>query len=614
MPTAAISGGGMSDTDASAPDDPACGIASGVRPWSRSAAAAWLAVVALVLVCAARGRGFVYPHYLGCVIFQTAVLALLPIWVFPWATATSTVPRRSPAEALLGGYVGMGRLLRRRRDVRLVLRGILVAGTVAALAAFGQMLLRGKVGAVEQVQGHRNFLAMFLLPPILLAIADLSAPVLVPAPRQERPLRLPRVPVAVCLLPMLGALFACKSMGAMLGLGVGLVCLCAARMPRRARLVLLAAAAGVVVVGLAAVGRPAVSDWLLKRHGSQATRWFMWLGTLRMVGERPIAGWGTGMFHPHFADFKPTEPMRYGWLRDLTVYPHNELLLAAVEGGLIALALYVGALVTTVRRHLRAADRVVPWAIFACFAAMFVQGMVSVALRFWAPGAMFWTLIGLMLAYPRCHEKPSQAVKRKRGSVLRACLFVAVVGVVLLAGRQVVWSGARAEWLMSGGLKRQDATAERKIAGLAEAARLSRYVPDYFVALRKRAGRLRKAGKTNEAIAVYETIERAAPGYLHIRKLLGALYLDRAARIGPVNERQGKADLVRSVDLLAAAVEQDPYDPSTRLLLARGMMLASRRNLPQALAELDRALALCAEKQAGLRKQIEDFRKELLRH
>ena len=625
---------------------------------------AWLAAVALPVICCARYSGFIYPNYLGALAFQSGVLALAWLWAWQWCRCGSRARGLALAEICLGAYallsvlsclwapsarlsligsipivfcvvwaIGIGRTVRSREGIRLVLRGMFVAGVIAALTGLYYVCLYGAVrhalpflrefkllsagteflahlritrGEIKQALGHRNFLAIFLLPPILLGAADILSPVPARGAKGGRVLRWPPRPVAACVIVMLTALVLCKSVGAMLGLLVGAGALLAVRLSRRRRLVLLGVAMSLTVVLIVLLVLPSVGQWLIERHGSQATRWYMWHGTLRMILDRPALGWGAGMFLPHFADYKPTFPMRYGWLLNLTIYPHNELLLVAVGGGVAALLLYVVAGLFMVRSHLRkaeqvadAGERILPWAVFACFTAMFVHGLVSVSLRFWAPAAAYWTLAGLLLAFPRTGEDAPAASRAALPTGTSAVVVLGLSLAILVGAKQVVWSGARAEWLMAGALERPGVGFEKRLHGLVEAADRSRYVPDCFIALRTRASMLHRKGRIDDAITAYEDIESLAPGYKSVRRRLGGLYAKRASQVSSGNPKAAEQDWRRAVGALELSLRQNPYNYGVRHQMVRTLMAASHRNLPHAMRYAEEGVRIAPEKAMG---------------
>lgn len=601
-------------------------------PDSRGRATAWIAAGVLVGVSAARWQGFVYPNYLGSVIFQSGVLALLLVLAYP--TRSVYPPRRALAMLLLGGYaayslasalwaptprlsvigslhmlfavgwaLALGYMLRERRDVRTVLRALFLAGAAAAvvalvrigldMAAYGYRPVT--LDVVEHVQGHRNYLAMFLLAPMLLGLADLLTPWLTNGAGRGRSLELPAPLVGAGVGVMLVAFVTCKAWGGAVGLCAGLLCIFLARASWRARGLVLAGTVAGAVVLLIILNLPPVTQSLMKN--AQGTRWFMWKGAVAMAADHPVVGWGSGMFMFHFADYKPTEVMRYGWLTSITLYPHNELLLVLVEGGLIGLALYLLGHLAVVGRFLKTAEgsdlpaRIAAWALFGGLAAMFLHGLVEVALRFWAPAAMYWTLLGLLIAIPQLEDGQKRVLRPDKRRDRDPTLFAgASLGVLALAVG-TVGCGALAEWSLKGALVGRRVTSEEYLQRQEEAASLSRYLPDYMVALRSRADELRERARLPEAIAAYAEIERVAPGYGPVRRLLGLLHFENARRLAATDPEAARRELAQAQTFLTRAAAQYPFDPLTRFDLARVWRASGNRI--EAANELDRAAALC---------------------
>ena len=316
-----------------------------------------------------------------------------------------------------------------------------------------------------------------------------------------------------------------------------------------------------------------------------------------------------------FAPFKPHAPMAYGLLNQITLYPHNELLLVAVEGGLFALALYAAALWLILKGCVARADataskggQLTGWALVAAFTAMFVQGFVTVSLRFWGPMALYWTLVGLLLAWPRVEARGddetaatgrSMAPRRTRG-------FALAVAVAVVAAYVVVWQGVHAMWLMGGayrfatsettgkrvlrraewrfpfGWRLRKTGPEEYLRDMALSAHLTRYLPHYLIAMHRQAEQYRREGDYASAIDAYEALERQAPGYGYTRRTLGDLCLDSARR----NAAQ-RAELWRkSVAWLEKALEQNPYDARARLSLAEALLLNSTLDMRNVVAHL----------------------------
>jgi O-antigen ligase len=613
-------------------------LAEPTTPGRRGWVAAALAAAVLLAVCAAKWSGFAYAHYLGAVIFQCGALALFLVWAWPRRLPVATWRALRPAAYLFCAYaafsvasslwapesrlaaigslpmlfgvtwaLGLGHLLSGHRQIRLILRGIFTAGTLAALVGLLYVLPSGQAHGLkgfcqmlwqrgdllESVEGHRNFLATFLLPPLVIGLADLLTPLITRPARRGEALGLPAAALWPCLLLMLGIFALCQSWGALLGLGVGLACVFAAQLSSRARWGLLLGFVGLAVAAFICLSLPGAHARLMQSH--QATRWFMWQGALRMILDRPIFGWGSGMFLLRFADYKPTGAMEFGWLGNITIYPHDELLLIAVEGGLIALGLYLAGHFFAVRGHLRKAQaedaplRIAAWAVFGGLVAMFTHGLVEVSLRFWAPAAAYWTLLGVMIASGRS-EGPAPVGARCGSRADGWLLFGSAFVMAVAAAVGVVYSGARAEWLLGGASNKSRIEAKDLLRNDIEAARFSRYVPDYLIALRDRALVERHAGNADAAIAEFESIEQVAPGYGSVRRILAMLYWNRADKAARFNRQAAIADLKKAVEWIELAVRQNPYDPNSRVLYAGLLLQASRRNLPDAIAQLQEAV------------------------
>ena len=615
--------------------------ADGRRGWIAAA----LAAAVLLGVSVAKWQGFVYAIYLEAVIFQCGALALFLIWAWPRRLPVGTWRALHPAAYLFCAYaafsvasslwapesrlaaigslpmffgaawaLGLGHLLSGRRHVRLVLRAMFAAGTLAALAGLLYVLLSGGkwIGQVhgfrdffrilwergallQEGQGHRAFLATFLLPPLVLGLADLLTPLFSRPAKRGEALALPAAALWPCLLLMLGVFALCQEWGGLLGLIVGLACVVAAQLSTRARWSMLAGFVGLAVAGLICLSAVPVLHARLMRSQNQATRWFMWQGAVRMIADRPVFGWGSGMFLLHYPDYKPTAAMEHGLLGNITIYPHNELLLVATEGGIIALGLYLAGHFFAIRGHLRkaqaedAALRIAAWAVFGGFLAMFTNGLVQISLRYWASAAAYWTLLGIMIASGRA-ESPAPAGARIGSRADARLLFATASAMVIAAAVGVVYSGARAEWLLRGASSKPGIPAEELIRNDIEAARFSRYVPDYLIALRSRAEWDWRSGKDTAAIADYEEVERVAPGYWPVRRLLATLYLSRARKVAPVDRRAATADFNKAQEWIERSLRQNPYDADSRLLDSDLLLQGPDRNVPAAMEELRTAI------------------------
>ena len=631
-------------------------------------AGAWPAALVigltLLIISVAKFSGFARPHYAAALVLQAGALLLLLVEAFPWRNRPQPY-RGMPAAWFFALYacccvlswywapdgfrylsaIGsvtavqgvvwallVSRLVRDARSLKWVLRAVVAAGTIAALAGIlyvaiyhssgrpplwtrvfseGAATLNEEFSAaldrIEQVQGHRNFLAIFLLPPLLICLSELFAKPLTRGASAHGFLRWPAWLTMSAMAAMLIALALCKSWGSLIGAGAGAVCLLAMRLSRRWRLTLLAAALALAVVAVGALASSGVQQRMVSK--SQGTRLFMWKGTVRMIQERPLLGWGTGMFMPFFPDYKPTEPMRYGWLGAQTIYPHDEPLLVGVEVGLLGLTLYLAAHLLAAGGFVRRegatqnpALRLAGWAILAGALAMFLHGLVEIALRFWAPAAMYWTMIGLLMALP-CIIQPPEAPRRPPNRIVGAVGFGLAILIAAIMGNWLIGSGARSEWLMGAGSR--NLTVKRYAEAQLEAACSSRYIPDTLVALGFRARMLAQAadrakslGAYQEAISACKDIYAISLGYIiqghrggPVRRLLAATYLEQARTVGPTDPEAGWAALRLAGDMCREAIRQNPYDASNRMLMSSILLQESDRNLPQAIEQLQQGAA-----------------------
>lgn len=555
--------------------------------------------------------GFIYPHYMNGAVLQVATLVLFVFWM---ARAGARRARKfGAAEILLGLFtlcvlgqvllarnfriaiisaanlllpivwaLLLGRLLPGRRAIRFVACGAVFAGTLAAYISFFFVLRKNETSAVEWVFGHRNFLAFFLVPTAILALTDMVRGLF---KAKHGPLDLPPFVTAPILVVVLVVIGICGSIGGFLGVAAGTGALLLFPLKNRWR---IAALVLVFLVGIAAIlvlSQPSVEARIAPNQ--QFQRWFLWKGAVRMFLEHPWTGWGPGMFQLYFADFKPTAPMRYDILTSITYHPHNEYLLIAVEDGLLGLGLYLAAfialaaaLVRKVMRSEDASERYRLWALGSAFAAMMAHGTVTVALRYWAPVAVFWTVVGLMLASTAKEREPKTAPAGRSESMrivgLLAGLVVAVVGMWCL-----VIPGIRAEWLLNRGLSRRMTPAERA-ERCRRASELSRYPPDYLTSFRLQATERMAAGDLDGAISTYEDLWNTAPGYGHLRPVLAGLYTRRLRQRGTLQNAGDDPDIQRAIELLQEAASQNPWNAAVRIDLARALMIASAKNIPAA--------------------------------
>jgi O-antigen ligase len=111
---------------------------------------------------------------------------------------------------------------------------------------------------------------------------------------------------------------------------------------------LLSVAVGAVFLLSSGDGR--VSDIVAGRDASSRSRLEEWDGALRLIGERPIAGWGLDTFRAEFPRVRSLLAVQLD--PAVAATPHNQWLYVAYAGGIPALLLYVVLLVVLAWRAL----------------------------------------------------------------------------------------------------------------------------------------------------------------------------------------------------------------------------------------------------------------------
>jgi O-antigen ligase len=227
-------------------------------------------------------------------------------------------------------------VLRTRSAQFPLMRGFLAAAliggaTVAGVQAFFDFATGGgvQVAGVTRIAGpypHPNALALYATRVVALAIAWM-----VFVPQVRRWLVLPTLIVTLTTL-------ATFSRGALAAMVSGLSLLIPA-IERRLRAAVIGSA-GVVLSGLVLVERDRMLD--LFGGGSGSLRLDIWRSTLRMIGDRPLTGYGPDQF---LYAYLPRYIAPTAWSERFTSHAHNLILdfwvRLGIIGGAFAIAVVV---------------------------------------------------------------------------------------------------------------------------------------------------------------------------------------------------------------------------------------------------------------------------------
>lgn len=288
-------------------------------------------------------RGIVVTPASGYLLFAVALL-FIPL-AYGYAPGFSTAAWR--LAGLLAGWGFYFSWLQVRMPFRLrahlmVLLLVLVLGqaVIALLQLFAPALswvpLRGTrvFGVFQQPNVLGSFIATGLALALMLFLLPSYA---LKSAKQER-WRRSGLGVLLVLLPALLVWIQSRAGwlgGALAALGF---LLCFGRRYRwqaGAAMALVLGGVGIGIVVLLGQESAGVLRYLTHEQSNLA-RVLMLQDTLRMIAERPFAGWGYGSFDYAFQHFRvhqasPTQ------VQEIARHPHNEILLWWVEGGLIAL-------------------------------------------------------------------------------------------------------------------------------------------------------------------------------------------------------------------------------------------------------------------------------------
>jgi len=409
--------------------------------------------------------------------------------------------------------------------------------------------------------GNRNFACAVVVCAGLLAVG-FAARALLAGGEARRPAARSIARLAGCVVAFAACVFILLAAGSLAGYVAALVALlayalCVLPVPRRHFV-----AGGLVAMALVALlvlfGSPHLQERMIRRtlgvESTEQARAMWWLAASDMFSARPLQGWGAGTYPAVYYRFAPplADVSRYtAW--KLAEHPHNEFLRVGAEGGLVGLALYVAAmgvaLVASYRwlRRQRKGTQAVGFALWAGAIGFIAQACFGKALAFWDAALPFWMLLGV-LGSASLWQEGGEALRSTAPAGRRAGVALCVLASIL--GTWFWWS-----WGLGGYRSMLELRAARGLLRAADrAARSTRADPEASQAavarlsaraatrLTRAEGRclwppevlsqryslgsiLASAGRCREAVEQLRRVERAAPGALMVRYLLGRCYL-----------------------------------------------------------------------------------------
>ena len=136
---------------------------------------------------------------------------------------------------------------------------------------------------------------------------------------------------------------------------------------------------------------------------SMGVRQVMWRGTVNLIAERPLRGYGLGAFA---AEYSQRAKSQSGWRAIASTDPHNQYLFLWVEAGLLGLLAFAWWLIAATRQPARAPYRTLALGLLAGWCA---TSLFSSHFQTFNEGHLIALLLGVLLARP-ASSTPAQAM------------------------------------------------------------------------------------------------------------------------------------------------------------------------------------------------------------
>ncbi|MBB3332765.1 O-antigen polymerase [Halomonas campaniensis] len=174
---------------------------------------------------------------------------------------------------------------------------------------------------------------------------------------------------------------------------------------------------------------------------SQGLRPQVYEHSLRMIAEKPVAGWGYGRFQHDFlhshADWRTAEEGRAP-LRENYAHPHNELLYWGIEGGALPMLAILAFALWVAWRVIAHGPRGEKWLLLALLVPLSVHSMLELpfyhSLAHWL---VMLLIIGMVSQ--RCWATQEKGNRYTFGIRVGAWLAVPVVWVFMGTHLQTLW-------------------------------------------------------------------------------------------------------------------------------------------------------------------------------
>jgi O-antigen ligase len=537
---------------------------------ARAAGIVWVVILLSTIFSINPRQSFVgsYPEYQGVLTWLAVTVIAFGAASLPWPESWQWVGRAlSVSVTIMGGYA---------------LLQMLGADPVLVAAGANTDRVRSTLGNSSNAGVYLLFAASFLIERL-----------------RRDPSRAWRVAAGVAAALGLFMIVFTASRGAWVGLLVGAVVWLAVEAARwersRRRIVIAAALAVMVALGVAVVAIPRLQKRVASASaGTIEWRLVVWQAAGRVALDRPLLGWGPNSFRYVYPSYRPLNVSANSNLGATAGDPHDIVVSAAASlgfpGALALLALMgaagvAGAGIVRARRG----DDLRPIALGTALAA----GVTALLFHYATLDTMpvIAVLLGSLLAAQATPAVPGAAARLASARAVAIALAGAFSVVALAAAGLVA-----ADVSMRGALAANAGGAAWPLVGarLTAAQSLAPWEPTFTWAIGKAAIQTVATNGDGQAYsdgqAALEAVRQALP--MDNRVVYDGAYL--TLRFGVA--RHDAAPIREAHAVFAALTDKDPHNPE--YWSARGIAAAGIGDFTEALSDLQTAVSLAPGKRA----------------
>jgi O-antigen ligase len=198
------------------------------------------------------------------------------------------------------------------------------------------------------------------------------------------------------------SLYLTHSRGAWIGIITGLTFFAiTAWVPRKKR-ILVYVFLSIVVLG--SLFSPYVMEFMTKQFEGDV-RPPIWEGTIGMITQKPLLGWGKGAYFIFYPQFRVPEYWLVRTPTDLTIHAHNEFLQILAETGIVGFLFFVIFIITILKIGINVFDserrqqRFLLLGIISAIVCILTHNLVCNNLQMPSSSIFMWIMAGIVVSY-----------------------------------------------------------------------------------------------------------------------------------------------------------------------------------------------------------------------